>query len=178
MFSQIFEFEEEEGEVLQLYWRKFEDKILQLWFETIILIWDECYGYKKPRLDNEISELKLREFNQSLVGLKLFWMRDHLLANLRVIIEIQGSAISAREIEILSIVMDPGQKFLTWKGSDQQSFIRVRKISPKNAKFLNFFLQVKNNLIGLGPKVPGSMMGWPLFYCGSKVCSGWVRAHL
>jgi len=32
----------------------------------------------------------------------------------------------------------------------------------------------KKNLIGSGPKVPGSKPGWPLIFCGSKVCSGWV----
>jgi len=64
----------------------------------------------------------------------------------------------------------PGQKVLTWVGSGQSSLVWVWlwKISPKNLKFYNFF---------------ASKMGWPLVYCGSKVCSdrigpGRVRAHL
>jgi len=48
-----------------------------------------------------------------------------------------------------------GQPFMVW--------VRIWKISPKNIKFFNFYC------FGLGR---------PLIYCGSKVSSGRVRAHL
>jgi len=83
--------------------------------------------------------------------------------------------------------MGPGQIFLTQVGSGQIFVARVGsgqpslvcvwiwKISPKTVKFFIFFaLQVKKNVLGSGQKVPGSEPGWPLIYCGSKVCSGWV----
>jgi len=52
------------------------------------------------------------------------------------------------------------------------------KISPKNVKFSNFSLRVKKSCFGSGRKVPGSQPGRPLIYCGPKVSSGRVRAHL
>jgi len=52
------------------------------------------------------------------------------------------------------------------------------KFPQKMSNFSIFSLQVKKNLFGLGQKVPGSKAGWPLIYCGSKVNSGQVRAHL
>jgi len=67
--------------------------------------------------------------------------------------------------------------FVAQVGSGQPSLVWVWEISPKNPNFFNF-LPFKNNLIGLGQKVPGSELCWPLIYCVSKVCSGWVRAHL
>jgi len=48
----------------------------------------------------------------------------------------------------------------------------------KSRKFQFFPLRDKKNLFWSGQKVPGSKMGWPLICCGSKVCSGRVRAHL
>jgi len=51
------------------------------------------------------------------------------------------------------------QPFLVW--------VWVWKISPKNPNFFNIFPSDQ--------KVPGSKMGQPLIYCGSKVCLGWVR---
>jgi len=46
------------------------------------------------------------------------------------------------------------------------------------SKFSIFCPSGQKNFIGLGQKVPGSELGWPLIYFGSKVCSGRVRAHL
>jgi len=54
-------------------------------------------------------------------------------------------------------------------------WVWILKFSPKNVKFFNFFyLRLKKNLFRSGQKVPGSMAGWPLIYCGSRVCSGRV----
>jgi len=88
----------------------------------------------------------------------------------------------------LLVVMGPGQKFLTRVGSGQffvarvgsgQPLVRIRKISPKNVKFFNFFPFVsKKNCFGSGRKVPRSKPGRPLICCGSKVSSGRVKAHL
>jgi len=42
---------------------------------------------------------------------------------------------------------------------------------PKKSQIFQFFaLWVKKN-IGWSQKVPGSELGWPLIYCGSKVFS-------
>jgi len=62
-------------------------------------------------------------------------------------------------------------------GMDLENFPLKRQI------FQFLALQVKQNFIGLGRKVPGSEPGRPLIYCRSKVClgqvgSGRVRAHL
>jgi len=51
-------------------------------------------------------------------------------------------------------------------------WVWIWKISPKNIKFFNFFY------LRSGQNVPGSKAGQPLIYCGSKVCSVRVRAHL
>jgi len=87
------------------------------------------------------------------------------------------------------LVMGPGQNFLTWVGSGQffvaqvgsgQPFVVwvwIWKFSPKNTKFFNFF-PFESKKIALGRIVPGSKPGQPLIYCGSKVSSGRVRAHL
>jgi len=64
--------------------------------------------------------------------------------------------------------------WVTWEGSSQPSLVWVWKISPKKLKFFNFFFSDQKNLTRLGQKVPGSKTGWPLIYCGSKVCWGWV----
>jgi len=45
---------------------------------------------------------------------------------------------------------------------------------PYNVKFSNFFPSDQKNLFGSGQKVSGSMPGWPLIYCRSKVCLCWV----
>jgi len=52
------------------------------------------------------------------------------------------------------------------------------KFPLKISNFTIFSLLVKKNIIGLGQKVPGSKTGQPPTYCGSKVCSGRVRAYL
>jgi len=44
----------------------------------------------------------------------------------------------------------------------------VWKISPKNTKF---------SIFGSGQKVPEPEAGWPLIYCRSKVCSGWIGSR-
>jgi len=81
--------------------------------------------------------------------------------------------------------MGPGQKFLTRVGSGQffvarvgsgqpiMVWVRIQKISSKNVKFFNF-LPFGSKKIASGRKVPGSNLGWPLIYCGSKVSSGRV----
>jgi len=66
--------------------------------------------------------------------------------------------------------MSPGQNF--WLGSDRGHPSFVSKISPKNPKFFNLLPSSQKNLIRSGQKVPGLKTGWPLVYCGSKVCSG------
>jgi len=52
------------------------------------------------------------------------------------------------------------------------------KFPLKIQNFHFFILWVKKNLLGLGQKVPGSKVDWPLIYCWPKVCSGRVMAHL
>jgi len=86
-------------------------------------------------------------------------------------------------------VMGLGQKFLIRVGSGQffvalvgsgQPFmvwVWIWKFSPKNVKFLNFFpFGSKKSL--WAEKYLGMKAGQPLIYCGSKVSSGQVRAHL
>jgi len=47
------------------------------------------------------------------------------------------------------------------------------KFPVKNCQIFQFFsTSGKKNLFGSGQKVPGAMEGWPLIYCGSKVCWG------
>jgi len=79
------------------------------------------------------------------------------------------------------LVMGLGQNFLTWVGSgwvdslwlgSGQPFMVwdcIWKISPK---FFNFFALGQKILFGSGRKVPGSKVGWPLIYCGSKISLG------
>jgi len=74
---------------------------------------------------------------------------------------------------------DPGWVNFLWLGlgwvrSGQPSMIWVWvwKIPPKNIKFF------KKNLFWFGQKVPGWKAGRPLIFCGSKVSSGRVKAHL
>jgi len=44
---------------------------------------------------------------------------------------------------------------------------------PLKCQIFNYFLfRSKKSILA------GSNAGWPLIYCGSKVSSGWVRAHL
>jgi len=85
--------------------------------------------------------------------------------------------------------MGSGQKFLTpgqvkflllWSGRVSHLWFGFGfgKFPLKIQKNSIFALWVKKNLVGSGQKVPGSKPGWPLIYCGSKVCSGQVRAHL
>jgi len=47
----------------------------------------------------------------------------------------------------------------------------IRNFPLKIPIFSIFFTSGQKNLCGLGQKVPRSKMGWPLIYCGSKVCS-------
>jgi len=90
------------------------------------------------------------------------------------------------------LVMGPGEKNFTRVRLGQFIVARVRsgwvnnlwfgssfgKFTLKIPNFSIFCLQVKKNIFGPGQKAPGSKTGWPLIYIGSKVCSGWVRAHL
>jgi len=69
--------------------------------------------------------------------------------------------------------MVPGQKFL----------IHVRQVASAifGLGLENFplkILLVKKNPIGSGQKVPRLKTGRPLIHYKSKVCLGWVRAHL
>jgi len=50
---------------------------------------------------------------------------------------------------------------------------RFGKFPLKCQMFQFFALWVKKNLIRSGGKVPGSELGQPIIYCGSKVCSVW-----
>jgi len=75
--------------------------------------------------------------------------------------------------------MGPGQKFLTWVGSGQffvaqvgsgQPFmvwVRIRKISPKNVKFFNFFPSGQKKSLRVG-KYPGQSRVGLLFTAGQK----------
>jgi len=75
--------------------------------------------------------------------------------------------------------MGTGQKFLTWVGS---TFCGSGWIgSAIYGLGLEFSLKISNFHFfpfGSGQKVPGSNAGRSLFYCRSKLSSGWVRAHL
>jgi len=71
------------------------------------------------------------------------------------------------------LVMDRSQKILTRVGSAIIGFGLDLEISPKNLLPLD-----QKILFRLGQKVPGSKIGKPLFNFGSKVCMGWVRAHI
>jgi len=75
--------------------------------------------------------------------------------------------------------MSPGQKFMTWVGSDQIYFVQVWSgqpslgFFPKQSQIFQFFSPcIKKDLIGLGQKEPMSQMGWLLNYCGAKICLG------
>jgi len=76
---------------------------------------------------------------------------------------------------------DPGRvKFLLLRLGRVSHFwfgYRFGKFPLKCQMFQFFALWVKKNLIRSGGKVPGSELGQPLIYCGSKVCSGWVRSE-
>jgi len=78
--------------------------------------------------------------------------------------------------------MAPGQKFLTPVGLGWVSHLwfglEFGKFPLKMSNFSIFSLRIKNNCFGSGPKAPRSKPGRPLIYCGSKVSSGRVRAHL
>jgi len=76
------------------------------------------------------------------------------------------------------VVTGPGQKFLTRVGSAIYGLGLNFENFPKNVNFSIFFPSGQKNCFGLGRKVPGSKLGRPLIYCGSKVSSGQVRAHL
>jgi len=82
----------------------------------------------------------------------------------------------------MGLVMGPGQFFVARVGSGRVSHLwfglEFGKFPLKTSNFSFFSLRVKKNCFGLGRKVPGSKPGRPLIYCGSKVSSGRVRAHL
>jgi len=81
------------------------------------------------------------------------------------------------EIHSLTVVMGPGQNFLTWVRSGKlfMVWVWIWKISPKNVKFFDFFpFGSKKISSGWVKKYPGQS----LINCGSKVSSGRVRAHL
>jgi len=74
--------------------------------------------------------------------------------------------------------MGPGQKILTQVRSGQPSMALFGKFPLKMLNFSIYFPSGQKNLFRSGKKVPRSNGGQPLIFCGSKVCSGWVRAHL
>jgi len=82
---------------------------------------------------------------------------------------------------VSNLVMGPGQKFLTRVGSDQyfvtrvesgQPFmvwVRIRKISPKNVKFFNFFpFESRKIASGRVRKYLGQSQVGLLFTAGQK----------
>jgi len=72
-------------------------------------------------------------------------------------------------------VMGLSQNFLTRVGSGWVSHLWYGFEFVKFPLKMSIFShQVKKNLFGSGRKVPGSMAGWPLIYCGSKVSLGRV----
>jgi len=71
-----------------------------------------------------------------------------------------------------SKIFDPGQVSHLWFGFEFQKF------PLKMSNFSIFFLLGQKNCFRSGQKVLGSKPGRPLFYCGSNVSSGQVRAHL
>jgi len=87
-----------------------------------------------------------------------------------------------QESILFNLVMGPGQKFLTQVGSGQVSYLwfvfEFGKFHLKMSNFSIFFPSHQKNLFRLGQKVSRLKAGWPLIYCGSKVSSGRVRAHL
>jgi len=61
----------------------------------------------------------------------------------------------------------------------QMVWVWIWKISPKNIKVFNFFpFRSKKISLGRVEKYLGRKGRQPLIYCGSKVSSGRVRAHL
>jgi len=71
------------------------------------------------------------------------------------------------------VVMGLGQKFLTRVRSDIYGLGLNFENFPLKCQIFQFFsLRVKKNCFRLGRKVPGSKLGRPLIYCGSKVSSG------
>jgi len=67
--------------------------------------------------------------------------------------------------------MGIGQKFLTRVVVGSAIFGLGLENFPLKYHIFNFFL------FGLGQKVPGSKAGWPLIFCGSKVCLSQVRSR-
>jgi len=65
-----------------------------------------------------------------------------------------------------------GQYFIAQVRLGQPYLVWVWKILPKNLKFFNFCPSDKKS------HRVGSKIRRPLIYCASKVCLGWVRAHL
>jgi len=104
------------------------------------------------------------------------------------LVVLQGTTKSQSPKYALSmVVMGLGQKFLTRVGSifcdsDWVSHLwfvfEFGKFPLKTSNFSIFFPSGQKNLFGSGQKVPGSKLGWPLIYCGSKVSSGQFRTHL
>jgi len=70
----------------------------------------------------------------------------------------------------------PGSKFFypdrVGSGQPSMPWAWVRKISPKNVKFYNFFFSDKKKSLRVGSKAGG-----PLIYHGSKVSSGQVGSR-
>jgi len=65
------------------------------------------------------------------------------------------------------------------EGTPEQGFDsgQVRLATSGFEKFLQkslFFPSDKKISSGRVKKIPGSMTGWPLIFCGSEVCSGMV----
>jgi len=77
---------------------------------------------------------------------------------------------------VKTVVMGPGQKFLTWFGLGRVSHLwfgfEFQKFPLKTSNFQFFSLRGQKNCFGSGRKVPGSKPGWPLIYCKRKLGSG------
>jgi len=155
--------------------------------KVLLTLWLFCYHFSKVffclwKMKNFSltihSSLRLKvtqPFSNLLLGLNIKIFKE---VDLLVIFHIY-------QIKIFQLVMDPGQKVLTWVGLGQPSMVWVWKISPKNVKF--FSPWVSHLWFGFGKsplKIPNFQFfpfgskkilfgsGQPLIYCGSKVCSG------
>jgi len=75
--------------------------------------------------------------------------------------------------------MSLGQKFLTQVRLGQffVAWVELGQPFMIGFEFGKFPLKM-SKFFRSGQKVPGSKVGRPLIYCGSKVSSGQVRAHL
>jgi len=73
-----------------------------------------------------------------------------------------------------SKIFDPGQVKFLLLGSASLFGYGFGKFPLKMSNFSIFSPSDQKTVIGSGQKVPESEPGWPLIYCGSKVCLGRV----